>query len=419
MKKLLFIIISIAIHYTVLAQWDSNTPTKVFTNDSVSIGTATPYSKFHVLVDDENTISWPAVINNTRNSATISGYGVGLQLKHAWNHEDYKWGGIASIQEGPWANLSGLALFANETEYMRIRSNGDIGIGTNTPETKLHLDGLGTANGIQFENKFKIRTSSNTNNHFVFEHIATDGNLYIRSVSTNANDTGNLIINDIGGNIGFGTSSPSNGLVHIFKNATIGNISSPNLVNAGLRVQDNGSSLYLDGNTLYTNGHMIVGTIANKWFSIGTNNVERFRITETGNVGIGTTNTKGFKLGVKGKIAAEEVKVALYNTWPDFVFEKDYILPSLQEVENYIKEKGHLQDIPSAKEVAKNGFFLGNMDAKLLQKIEELTLYTIAQQNKIKKQQSRIEKLEMQNEQLQLLTQQMAVLQSRLEKLEK
>ncbi len=100
------------------------------------------------------------------------------------------------------------------------------------------------------------------------------------------------------------------------------------------------------------------------------------------NVGIGTTDTKGFKLGVKGKIAAEEVKVALYNTWPDFVFEDDYKLPTLQEVAHHIQEKGHLENIPSATEVAENGIQLGEMNAKLLQKIEELTLYMIEQNKK-------------------------------------
>ena len=75
-----------------------------------------------------------------------------------------------------------------------------------------------------------------------------------------------------------------------------------------------------------------------------------------GNVGIGTADTKGFKLGVNGKIAAEEVKVALYGNWSDFVFKKEYNLPTLTEVENHIKEKGHLKDIPSAKDVEKNGF---------------------------------------------------------------
>ncbi|WP_303318599.1 hypothetical protein Q4Q34_04630 [Flavivirga abyssicola] len=105
-----------------------------------------------------------------------------------------------------------------------------------------------------------------------------------------------------------------------------------------------------------------------------------------GTVGIGTTDTKGFKLGVNGKIAATEVKVATYSNWADFVFEKNYNLPTLKEVEEHIKENGHLKDIPSAKEVKKDGFFLGDMDSKLLQKIEELTLYTIEQQKELQNQ---------------------------------
>ena len=128
-----------------------------------------------------------------------------------------------------------------------------------------------------------------------------------------------------------------------------------------------------------------------------------------GNVGIGTTNPNGWKLAVNGNIRAKEIKVE--TDWSDFVFENDYTLPTLQEVENHIKEKGHLKDIPSAKEVEKNGIFLGEMDSKLLQKIEELTLYTIQQEKKIKEQAEKIENLESLNKKL-------LDLQKRLEKLE-
>ncbi|WP_299158423.1 hypothetical protein [uncultured Tenacibaculum sp.] len=113
-----------------------------------------------------------------------------------------------------------------------------------------------------------------------------------------------------------------------------------------------------------------------------------------GDVGIGTTDTQGFKLGVNGKIAATEVKVAAYSNWPDFVFNKDYQLPTLKEVEKHIKEKGHLKNIPSAKEVKENdGFELGEMNRKLLQKIEELTLYTIQQQNELNEIKKELKKL--------------------------
>src|SRR5690606_10241964 len=71
--------------------------------------------------------------------------------------------------------------------------------------------------------------------------------------------------------------------------------------------------------------------------------------------------------------------------WSDFVFEDTYTLPTLEEVEQHIIEKGHLKDIPSAKDVDENGIYLGDMNARLLQKIEELTLYAIEQEKKLEK----------------------------------
>ncbi|SFW76987.1 hypothetical protein SAMN02927921_04182 [Sinomicrobium oceani] len=102
-----------------------------------------------------------------------------------------------------------------------------------------------------------------------------------------------------------------------------------------------------------------------------------------GSVGIGTLNPGSWKLAVNGNIRAKEIKVE--TGWSDFVFEEDYDLPTLEEVEAHIKEKGHLKDIPSAREVKENGVLLGEMDAKLLQKIEELTLYILDQDKQIKK----------------------------------
>ena len=112
----------------------------------------------------------------------------------------------------------------------------------------------------------------------------------------------------------------------------------------------------------------------------------------TGNVGIGTT-TPDEKLAVNGHIHAKEIRVDL-NNWPDYVFTKSYDLPTLKQVEKYIKNKGHLPNIPSAKEVEENGILLGDMNAKLLEKIEELTLYILQQQRKIDKKDTVILDLE-------------------------
>jgi len=107
-------------------------------------------------------------------------------------------------------------------------------------------------------------------------------------------------------------------------------------------------------------------------------------LSVNGNVGIGTINSGGYKLAVNGAIKAKEVKVTVAAAdWPDFVFENDYELLSLDEVKSHIRENKHLPGVPSAKEIEENGVSLGDMNAKLLQKIEELTLYVIQLQEEV------------------------------------
>ena len=101
-----------------------------------------------------------------------------------------------------------------------------------------------------------------------------------------------------------------------------------------------------------------------------------------GNVGIGTTNPTS-KLTVAGNIASREVKVTV-DAGADFVFENNYNLPSLDTVDTFIKQNKHLPEIASAEEMKKEGINLSEMNIKLLQKIEELTLYTIEQNKQIK-----------------------------------
>ncbi|MBT8181673.1 MAG: hypothetical protein KJO53_08800 [Eudoraea sp.] len=103
------------------------------------------------------------------------------------------------------------------------------------------------------------------------------------------------------------------------------------------------------------------------------------------NVGIGTTNTQGHRLAVAGSIVAEEIRVELQSNWPDYVFENGYDLPTLEDIQETIKTNGRLPGIPSASEVEINGILVGDMISKLLQKIEELTLYTIEQENRLNK----------------------------------
>jgi hypothetical protein len=115
-----------------------------------------------------------------------------------------------------------------------------------------------------------------------------------------------------------------------------------------------------------------------------------------GNVSIGTTKvTDGqtdFMLSVAGDMRAESMEVSLESTWPDYVFDKDYSLKTLTEVEKFITKNKHLPNVPSASDVEDNGINLGEMDAILLQKIEELTLYVIEQQKRIEELEKQAQK---------------------------
>ncbi|MAU15625.1 MAG: hypothetical protein CMH48_09925 [Muricauda sp.] len=97
----------------------------------------------------------------------------------------------------------------------------------------------------------------------------------------------------------------------------------------------------------------------------------------------GISVPSAYKMAIDGKLIAEEVRVEVSGTWPDYVFEKAYPLLSLKEIQKHIEEKGHLPKMPSAKEVKANGIELGEMNRLLLEKIEELTLYIIQLESEI------------------------------------
>ncbi|HOO91075.1 MAG TPA: hypothetical protein PLA74_09670, partial [Syntrophales bacterium] len=149
---------------------------------------------------------------------------------------------------------------------------------------------------------------------------------------------------------------------------------------------------------------------------------------ETGNVGIGTTTPDpDYKLDVNGTIKAREIKITIASVdevkvndaqWSDFVFEDSYKLPSLDHVENYIKENKHLPDVPSAEQIAQDGLSMSGMMAKQMQKIEELTLYVI----ELKKQNERLaevsEELKKENESLKTQAAKMSELEARINAIE-
>jgi len=118
-----------------------------------------------------------------------------------------------------------------------------------------------------------------------------------------------------------------------------------------------------------------------------------FVITPGGYVGIGTTSPDK-SLTVNGTIHAKEVLVDYAIPFPDYVFDKHYTLRTLYDVDAFIKDKGHLPDIPSADDVEGKSINVADLQIRLLQKIEELTLYAVDQQKRLDEQQARIDALE-------------------------
>jgi hypothetical protein len=117
------------------------------------------------------------------------------------------------------------------------------------------------------------------------------------------------------------------------------------------------------------------------------------RIDNNGNVGIKTNNTQGYCLAVNGSAIFTSARVKAYNNWPDFVLGDDYQLVPLDSLSRYIQIYRHLPDMPSADNIRAVGIDLGDTDAALLKKVEELTLYVIDQNKILETQQKEIEAL--------------------------
>jgi hypothetical protein len=204
----------------------------------------------------------------------------------------------------------------------------------------------------------------------------------------------NLLLNKNGGNVGIGTTTPTHARLEINGNvgaavAMFGSdkhgvtISADNpeigfnyFYNGGTKAIKPGYASYMGMDR--TNGSIYIGNFNGNQSSsaFGPISDAQFRIyiLQNGNVGIGTTNPT-YKLSVNGNIRSKEVVVE--SGWADFVFEKEYKLPTLSDVEKFIKINKHLPEIPSAKEIQNNGLKLGEVQTKMMQKIEELTLYVI------------------------------------------
>ncbi|MGO4293495.1 hypothetical protein [Chitinophaga sp. RAB17] len=232
---------------------------------------------------------------------------------------------------------------------------------------------------------------------------------YLQLLTSNTSNTGGepavrMHINQ-DGNIGLGNTNPFD---HLNITGTIGTV--PNRI----AIQNTGipNSLFYVGNTSsdytvtnqrstnilesYTDLHVGAANSGNIYFEtgrVGTTAPVRMTILNDGTVGIGTNTTGTNKLAVEGTIAARRVKVTSADPWPDYVFNDSYQLPLLPDLATYIAKNSHLPGIPDATEIARDGQDLGEMNRKLLEKVEELTLYIIQLDKRNNQQQAQIDTL--------------------------
>ncbi|CAM4405576.1 beta strand repeat-containing protein [Flavobacterium terrigena] len=191
----------------------------------------------------------------------------------------------------------------------------------------------------------------------------------------------------------------------VFENKQLGSFNTAIGSFAGFSLTDGTNNVLIGANTNTMN------TVASNELNIG-----NWIFGKSGQIAIGSFNdlpqsfitNADYQLIVKKGIRTEKVRVdiASVKNWADYVFEDDYKLMSLKELDQYIKTNGHLPNIPTSEEVVKHGVDLGEMNSKLLEKVEELTLYTIDLNKKNESQQkviddliSRLEKLEKNNKQ--------------------
>lgn len=214
----------------------------------------------------------------------------------------------------------------------------------------------------------------------------------------------NLILNPDDGNIGIGTDNPlfkldvagfgarvRNPLTD-FNTYTTFRVQGPDYTH-GLEIDFFGNNNFAtDPNASYGGGvgSAAIVNVNPKPLILGTDNQPRIFVAGNGDVAIGTNDPKGYKLAVAGKAVAEEINVKIQATWPDYVFDSHYKIPVLSELEQFILANKHLPDVPTAQEVKQNGLSLGEMNAILLKKVEELTMYMIEQNKRLESQESRI-----------------------------
>lgn len=299
----------------------------------------------------------------------------------------------------------------------------NVGIGTNAPTVKLHIKNNTSGELLRMENtsptsfgNFRLFNDVASNyasftkygsafpggysgitSQYPFANMLAFGNNNGPCLFSASGNTGIALaksgttklkfnVNFTSENVGIGGNALPATNIHFNSSVTgdtlkITNSSTGHAIGDGLDIRNTGIAA-------------TIMNLENSTLELGTNNVSRMKINSDGKIVIGTSATPaGYKLFVEEGILTEKVKVAIKTSseWSDYVFDKEYDLKPLSEVEEFIYQNNHLPGVPSAQDVVENGIDIAKMDAKLLEKIEELTLHLIEMDKKMNELQKRLD----------------------------
>jgi hypothetical protein len=443
MKRVLVItMLGCLMALSVNAQWSTNGDKVYYNGGNIGIGTSNPnyplvvsHPTYSVTQSGTNyKIGTDIITQNTYSIAKNirdNGYRMGLNIHthiassdfSGWlkaqygvriQHGVYNGSGPGTVENSYGLFLQGLdageatitnkyGIYQSGGSFINYFS-GKVGIGTNTPSSLLEVNGSSLFLG---KSLVKKQASDQTQNFVWFTDNALNPQGYLGHYDTDwfrlkTNEskmdfaTGssiNMTLLD-NGYVGIGTTNPEAKL-DLSGGLSISGINDESSVNnfnncIQLLNTNNAAIVYQPGTAeelmfgFHSNGNFYWGTGKNA------GNNYSMMLSKNGNlkvfnaIGIGTTaNLDNYKLSVNGKVRAERIDVVSDIT-SDFVFEDDYNLRTLEEVESFVKENKHLPEIPSAKDLEGQTYSVGEMDDLLLRKVEELTLYIIDLEKRMK-----------------------------------
>lgn len=249
---------------------------------------------------------------------------------------------------------------SNRRDAFTIFKNGSIGIGTSTPESRIHVEGSTTSS----QNILSVQNN----------YVGTTNVWAVEAISNPANGYG------VGGHFTGGSKG-------VYGRGEGGGSGTTTIGLEGSAFGGGGTKIGLQGDATGS------GTNWAGYFNGG-----HVYITNELRVGSDAlSGATGYKVAIDGKLIAEEVRVQLSSSWPDYVFDDDYPLRPLSDVKASIQQHGHLPGIPSAAQVENDGLHLGDMQIRILEKMEEMMLYILQQEEKIKALETEIKVIKNQN----------------------